>query len=154
VRLARCTGIGATRARPDELRLVAPRAVSASIGIVGIPVSLYRRGGWPDRAGVLNVTGGGTGLRLLSPAKVAFQRIGTGVQQAVRLRATQPGRYLVSITVPDLYNQAHRSVLVEVRPSSGYGDQTLRAALLAGVIAGVAATAVAVAGRLRSRRSR
>jgi hypothetical protein len=154
VRLARCTGIGATRARPDELRLVAPRAVSATTGIVSIPVSLYRRGGWPDRGGMLSVTGAGAGLRLLSPATIAFDRIGTGVRRAVRLRATRPGRYLMSIAVPDLYNQAHRYVVVEVRPGSHQGDETLRAALLAGGIAGVAATAVALAGRLRSRTRR
>jgi hypothetical protein len=154
--LERCTAVGATHAQPDEIVIEGPQGLRFAAGQpIEIPYTVRRRGGWPDAASAVTVTSTGAGVRLLSPPRTSFARIGAGVHGAVRLRADRIGRYEISISVPRIYNAPSWPVELEVVNGSRPGGEDRRA-LRAGIAAAAAASAILVLGsvarRLRRRR--
>ena len=110
------SGIGATRVRPDELRLLVPR--EPIVAVAGrparVPFALRRRGGRPDGAFDVRLTLP-SGFETAGGTTRHFERVGSLRARLVRRRrAPAPGRYVVSLAVPRRYNQPTASVELQV----------------------------------------
>jgi hypothetical protein len=139
------SGIGATRVRPDELRLLVPR--EPIVAVAGrpeeIPFALRRRGGRPDGALDVRLTlpsgfqaGGGTTRH--------FERVGSLGRDSFEVVARAPGRYVVSLSVPRRYNQPTARVELQVvKRRSWLREHFLPSLLAASLLVGAAAFAYA-----------
>jgi hypothetical protein len=135
------SGIGATTARPDELRLLVPRQpIVATAGRrTKLAFGLRRRGGRPDV---------GLDVKLLLPDGFRatdgtvwhFPRIGRVGSGTFEFVPKTTGRYVLSLAVPRRYNQPRANVRVDVvKPRSWLTSRFLPSLLAAALLGGAAA---------------
>jgi hypothetical protein len=135
------SGLGATRVRPDELRLLVPQQpIVATAGRrTKLPFALRRRGGRPD--GGLNVTVLlPEGFRAIDGTVWHFARIGRVGSGAFEFVPKTTGHYVLSLAVPRRYNQPTANVQVDVvTPRSWLTSRFLPSLLAAVLLVGAAA---------------
>ena len=136
------SGVGVTRARPDELVLTGPDVAlrARPHDVVKIPFSLSRRGSRPDRS-VIVALQADPALHLLASRRQTFSSIGTGKSGAFLVRADRAGTYGVEMAVLNAYNQPQVIAEIVVRPGTGsaaWGAEVYGAAAGIGGVAGIA----------------
>jgi hypothetical protein len=135
------SGLGATRVRPDELRLLVPQQpIVATAGRrTKLPFALRRRGGRPD--GGLDVTVLlPEGFRAIDGTVWHFARIGRVGSGAFEFVPKTTGHYVLSLAVPRRYNQPTANVQVDVvTPRSWLTSRFLPSLLAAVLLVGAAA---------------
>ena len=135
------SGIGATTARPDELRLLVPRQpIVATAGHhAALPFALRRRGGRPDGAVDVSLSLP-EGFRAVDGTVWHFPRIGRNGSGTFEFVPKSTGRYVLSLAVPRRYNQPTARVEVNVvKPRSWLTSRFLPSLLAAVLLAGAAA---------------
>jgi hypothetical protein len=132
------TGIGTTRTRPDELRLLVPRdAIRGERGHrTTIPFRLYRRGGRPDGP-VTVAIGSNRSFGLVGNSQLRFPRVGSGIQGSFVI-VPRESEVSVSISVPRRLNQPTATLFVEASsaPPPWYRSQTMQFVLAASCVVG------------------